>query len=267
MDELTKGVLSVKLLEACDCDMDPAVYSFIPIADEDLRLYTHSLHNIPLLVDSSIEIFTGKKTDVAKSAVYYKHLKKEQENILKKFNDVCDTVNTKDKIKISENKTYVSLAAISHLYFDSFIRPIQFFLPHSSGCSGKWDFWDNIDFFTFKEKLLEKKFNFEVREKILKSKVWNFKFDLKEFPVIVQRRLMKEKLIGKKLNPEAMIKAMIVRLGEMGRPFINYEIIDFSIREFFLYLGAKKYLRVDREMLFLKRLDEEIMEIIKTCLE
>ena len=267
MDELTKGVLSVNLLEACNCDMDSAIYSFIPMAGEDLRLHTHSLHNLPLLIDSSIEIFTGKKTDVAKSSIYYKHLKKEQENILKRFNDVCDSVNTKDKIKISENKTYASLASISHLYFDSFIRPIQFFLPHSSGCSGKWDFWDSIDFFTFKERLQDKKFNFEVREKIMKSKVWDFKFDLKEFPIIVQRRLAKEKLIDKKLNPEAMIKAMIVRLGEGGRPFINYEVIDFSIREFFVYLDARKYLRVDREILFLRRLDGEVKCIIKNSLE
>lgn len=263
MDDLTRGALSVKLLEACDCDIDSAVYSFVPTADEDIRLYTHSLHNLPLLIDSSIEILTGKKTNVAKSSIYYKHLKKEQENVLKKFNDVCSLVNAKGNIKIKDDKTYAGLAAISHLYFDSFIRPIQFFLPHSSGCSGKWDFWDSIDFFTFKERLQDKKFNFEVREKILKSKVWNFKFDLEEFPIIVQRRLAKEKLIDKKLNPEAMIKAMIVRLGEMGRPFINYEIIDFSIREFFVYLGAKKYLRVDREMLFLRRLDEEIKNIIK----
>ena len=263
MDALARGTLSVKLLEACGCDIDPAVYSFVPTADEDIRLYTHSLHNLPLLVDSSIEIFTGKKTDVAKSSIYYKHLKKEQENILKRFNDVSSLVNAKGNIKIKDGKTPAGLAAISHLYFDSFIRPIQFFLPHSSGCSGKWDFWDSIDFFSFKERLENKEFNFEVREKIIKSKVWNFKFDLKEFPVIVQRRLMKEKLFGKKLNPEAMIKAMIIRLGEMGRPFINYEIIDFSIREFFVYLGAKKYLRVDREMLFLRRLDEEIMRIIK----
>jgi len=267
MDELTKGVLSVKLLEVCGCDIDSAVYSFVPTADEDVRLYTHSLPNLPLLIDSSIEIFTGKKTDVAKSAVYYKHLKTEQENVLKKFNDVCGIVNARGNIKIKDDQTHASLAVVSHLYFDSFIRPIQFFLPHSSGCSGKWDFWDSIDFFKFKERLQDKKFNFDVREKILKSKVWNFKFDLEEFPIIVQRRLLKEKLLDKKLNPEAMIKAMIVRLGEMGRPFINYEIIDFSIREFFVYLRAKKYLRVDREMLFLRRLDEEIKNIIEHSLE
>ena len=263
MDKLTNGVLSAKLLEVCGCDIDYTPYSFISIADENLKLYTHSLHNIPYLIDSSIEILTGKKTEAAKNSIYYKHLKKEQENILKKFNDVCSLINTKGKIKIGENKTYAGLSAISNLYFDSFTRPIQFFLPHSSVCSGRWDFWDNIDFFSFKEKLQDKKFNFEVREKIIQSKVWNTKFDSKEFPFIVQRRLIKEKLLNKKLNPEGMVKAMIIRLGELGRPLINYEILDFSIREFFTYLGVNKYQRIDREINFLQKLDNEVIKILK----
>ncbi|MFW9875366.1 MAG: hypothetical protein ACFFG0_19850 [Candidatus Thorarchaeota archaeon] len=267
MNEIIKGVLSSKLLEICGCDIGYGIYTFVSMADENLRLYTHSLCKLPLLIDSSIEILAGKKTEVAKNSIYYEHLKKEQENFLKKFNDVCSLINAKDKIKIGDNKTYASLSAISHLYFDSFTRPIQFFLPHSSVCSGRWDFWDNIDFFTFKENLKEKEFNFDFREKIIQSKVWNSKFNIKEFPIIVQRRLLKEKLFNKKLNPESMIKAMIIRLGEMGKPSIDYEILDFSIREFFTYLEAKKYLRVDREMLFLRRLDEEIIRIIKTGLD
>ena len=267
MNELTKGVLSVKLLEACGGDINSAIYTFIPMEDEGIRLYTHSLHNLPQILDSAVEVFTGNKTEVAKNSIYYKYLKKEQENILKIFSDVCYLINYKGQIKISQNRTYASLSAISHLYFDSFIMPIQFFLPHSSVCSGKWNFWDSIDFFTFKEKLQNKKFNFNFREKIIKNKIWDIKFDLNEFPFIVQRRLIKEKVLDKKLNPEAMIKAMIVKIGEMGRPFINYEILDFSIREFFTYLGVKKYQRIDREIEFLRRLDKEIIKIIKSCLE
>ena len=265
MDELTKGILSAKLLEACSCDINTLVYTFTPTIGEDISLYTHNLHNLPQILDSAIEIFTEKKTKVAKKSIYYVNLKKNQEKSIKLFSDVCGLTGYKGQIKISPNKVHAGLSALSRLYFDSFIRPIQFFLPHSSVCSGRWDFWDSIDFFSFKERLQDKKFNFDFREEIIQNKVWNFKFDLKEFPIIVQRRLMKEKLLGKKLNPEAMIKAMIIRLGEMGRPFINYEIIDFSIREFFTYLEAKKYLRVDREMLFLRKLDKEMVNILKEC--
>jgi hypothetical protein len=63
-----------------------------------------------------------------------------------------------------------------------------------------------------------------------------------------------------------MIKAMIIKMGEGGRPFINYEIVDFSIREFFTYLKEKKYVRVDKEMKFLERLDKEIVAILRNDL-
>jgi hypothetical protein len=266
MDKITKGILGTKLLETCGCDINSAIYAFVPNIGEDLSLSTHNLHNLSQILDSAIEIFTGNKTQVAKSSTYYIRLKKEHENFLKLFGDVCGLANHKEQIKISQNRTYAALSALSCLYFDTFTKPVQFFLPHSSACSGRWEFWDSIDFFAFKEKLQNKKFNFNFRAKIMKSKVWNTKLDLDSFPVIVQRRMIKEKLLDKKLNPASMIKAMIIKMGEMGRPFINYEAIDFSIRELFTYLGEKKYTRVDREMEFLKRLDKEIITIFRNDL-
>lgn len=263
MDEVTKGILSAKLLGVCGCDIDSAIYAFIPMEDEDTRLYTHSLHNLPQILDSAIDTFSGKNTKIAKNTIYYSNIKKNYEEFIKLFNNVCESVGYKEQKKIGKNKMYAALSYISHIYFDTFTKPVQFFLPHSSTCSGSWEFWDNIDFFAFKEKLKNKEFNFNFRENIMKSEVWNVKFDLNTFPLIIQRRLIKEKLLDKKLNPAAMIKAMIIKMGEMGRPFINYEIIDFSIREFFTYLAEKKYLRVDREMEFLKRLDNEIIKLLK----
>ena len=80
---------------------------------------------------------------------------------------------------------------------------------------------------------------------------------------IKKRRLLKEHKFDEPLSSESMIKAMIIRLGEMGKPFINYEVIDFSIRSFFSYLGINKYVRVDRETEFLRRLELKIAEILK----
>lgn len=266
MDELTKGLLSAKLLEVCGGNVDSAVYAFTSNIGEDISLSACSLHNLPQILDSAIEIFTGNKTKAAKGSTYYIRLKKEHENFLKLFGDIRKLTNHKGQIKIGQNKTYSALSTLSYLYFDTFIKPMQLFLPHSSACSGRWEFWDSVDFFAFKEKLPNKEFNFDLRDKIMKSKIWNINFDLSIFPVIVQRRLMKEKLLNKKLNPASMIKAMIIKMGEMGRPFINYEAVDFSIREFFTYLGEKKYTRVDREIEFLRRLDNEIITILKEIL-
>lgn len=261
MDELTKGSLSAKLLEVCGCDMNNSIYAFIPNIG-DIKLYTNNLHTLPQILDLSINLFAGKKPSIRKSA-YFAHLKKNEENLINLFNSLCGYMDYKGQKKIGQNKTEAALSHISGIYFNAYAMPIQFFLPHSSACSGKWEFWDTINFFDFSEKLQNKEFIFDFRNKIMKSKVWNAKFDLHDFPLIVQRRLLKEKLLDKKLNPEAMIKALIIKLGEMGRPFVNYEVIDFSIREFFTSLGTKKYLRVDREMEFLNRLDKEIIKILK----
>ena len=48
-------------------------------------------------------------------------------------------------------------------------------------------------------------------------------------------------------------------MGEMAKPDINYEVIDYSIRSFFTYLNTNKYLRVDRETKFLRMFEKEII--------
>src|SRR3989338_3536024 len=125
MDKLTKGILSVKLLEACGCDINSTIFTFVPDIGEDIMLSTHNLHNLPQIIDSAIEIFTGSKTKVAKSSTCYIRLKKEHENFLKLFGDVCGLTNYKEQTKISQNKTNAALSALSSLYFDAFTKPVQ----------------------------------------------------------------------------------------------------------------------------------------------
>ena len=262
MDELTKGILSAKVLAVCDCDINNSVYAFIPNIS-DIEIYTNNLHTLPQILDSSINLFTRKKLSIPRKSVYFPHLRRNENKIMNLFNSLCTYLDYKGEKRIGQDRIEGALSYISCIYFNTYSIPIQFFLPHSSVCSGKWEFWDSIDFFEFKEKSQNNEFIFGFRDKIMKSKVWSTKFGLQDFPPLIQRRLLKEKLLDKKFSPEAMIKALIIKLGEMGRPFINYEAIDFSIREFFTYLGEKKYLRVDREMEFLKRLDIEIIKNLK----
>ena len=63
-----------------------------------------------------------------------------------------------------------------------------------------------------------------------------------------------------------MIKAIIIRMGELAIPSINYETIDFVIRDIFTYLHVDKYKRVDLEMEFLKRFEEEIINEMKVLI-
>lgn len=269
MDNGTHIVLASKLLEICGQGKNSVIYSILPNLDKEpvyfKGVYTHNLENLPIVLDSTLEIFSGKRTNVAKNSYIFTKIKENKDEFMNCLGLVKDLINYKES-KIGDNKVNAALCLVSHLYFDSFTQPLQVFIPHASPCSGQWFFWDKINYLSFKESFNQKNFFFDFRKKIIDSDVWNFKPKPKDFPLIIQRRLTKEKLFNKPLSPESMIKAMIIRLGEMAKPDINYEIIDYSIRSFFTYLGVKQYLRVDREIMFLRRLEEEIKTIVKGLL-
>lgn len=265
MDSHVYPIFISKLNELCNLDMGNLVYSLIPSLDNKPeymgRFYAHNINNLPLVLDCAFSVIGDKKIDAAKKSYPYVRLEEEKDNFL----DIL--VNSKqiiclNEIKVGNDKLSAALAALSHIYLDSFIYPIQFFLPHSSVCSGQWDFWDKTDYLKLVEKIHEKGTIKLLNEKLLKSNVWKTKFKPEDFPEIVKRRLMKEKVFDKKLDSNALMKAIIIRMGELAKPSINYEVIDFSIRSFFTYLGVKQYLRVDREMLFLRRFEEEMKKIL-----
>ena len=271
MDNQTHILLATKILEICGCDKGAAIYSALPAIDREpdyfKGVYAHSIKTQPRILDSAIEIFTGKKTRAAKTSYEYKRIKEGENEFRSLLSKSKDILKSNEIIKISDDKTSAALSLISHLYFDTFIQPVQFFSPDSSICSGQWDFWNNINFLNLKEGFNKKEIIFSFREKMLESDIWKkTKFKPDDFPFIVKKRLLKEKAFDKNLNPESMIKAMIVRMGELGGLSINYEIVDFSIREFFTYLATKKYLRIDREVKFLKRLEKDMIKNIKEIL-
>lgn len=265
MDPVMYLILADKFDEICGCKKDNLVYSLVPSIDDKpeymRRLYTHNLDKLHLLLDSALSIFGNKKTDVAKKSYPYVRLSEEKESILDTLGKSKGILGLKS-INMGDDRVTSALAALSHIYLDSFVYPVQFFLPHSSVCSGQWDFWDKVNYLELIKKIHQKETIKSLSGKLLKSDVWKTKFKAEDFPVIVKRRLLKEKLLGKSLSPEAMIKAIIIRMGELARPSINYEVIDFSIRSFFTYLGVKQYLRMDREIRFLRIFEEEFMKIL-----
>ncbi len=265
MNNLIYLVLANKLNDVCDYKGDNLVYSLLPSIDskpEHMKMiYAHSLDNLPLALDCALAVFGNKRTDAAKQSYPFVRLKEEKDNFLNMLAASKEIIGVKN-IKVGDDNVGAALAALSHIYFDSFIYPVQFFLPHSSVCSGQWDFWDRVNYLELVKKINEKETTKLLSEKLLKSNVWKVRFKPEEFPEIVKRRLIKEKLLDKNLDSSALIKAIIIRMGELAQPSINYEVIDFSIRSFFTYLGVKQYLRVDREMLFLRAFEKEMKDIL-----
>jgi hypothetical protein len=127
-----------------------------------------------------------------------------------------------------ENDVVLFLSFLSFVYFGLWLAPRQLFFPASSFCSGSWDLWDRIDYF----RLLEE-FSPESERDF--------------FPEIYNDLIWKERL-----DPLALIKAMLIRMGEKGSPTIPYSIVDRTMREFLRFLGLNQYKRADAELEFLK---------------
>lgn len=253
--------LTSKLLEVCSASKDAAIYSLVPTIakadDYSKNKLIHCLDNCPLLLTHSLEIFSNNKNG-AKSSQIYNDLVDNKENLINIFRENRIVLGEEEELKIAEDKIDAALALVSSLYFKSFIHPIQFFLPHSSACSGQWNLWEKSNYLTLLEKFENKEFIFKIKAEIINNKVWNTKFKPEQFTEIVKRRLHKENAFDSSLDKEAMLKALIIRMGEIAHPSINYEVIDYCIRSFFTHLGVKKYLRIDREIKFLRILEEEM---------
>ena len=121
------------------------------------------------------------------------------------------------------------LSFISYIYFDLWVAPRQLFFPGKSTCSGAWDVWENIDYFQLTEHIHVNEGFIGFGPALYEHSFWN-----------------------EKLDPEAMVKAMIIRMGELGKPAIPYSIVDWNIRIFLRFLGVSDYKRCDRELEFLK---------------
>lgn len=248
------------ILKRCDCNQGSGIYSLLPATDHDPQyfsgLYAHNIGNLPKMIESGIKIICQNKP---KAVSFEDNLvKTDKEYIHKTFSDFISLEKMKN-INITTNKTQVSLAALSHIYFLTFFRPVQFFIPYSSSCSGQWQLWDTIDFLNIKQHIE----NISSLNMLLPEKTWDINITLENFNPIIVRRLKKEGNLNRSLDPESMIKALIIRLGELASPNINYENIDLTIRKFFTFLAVKKYLRIDREMRYLQLLEENIKRNIQ----
>jgi len=274
----THVVLAAKLLESCGLDNGSAIYSVIPVIDKEPphfhRVYAHILANQPEFLDVAMEVFdcpevknrdfTGlnKRVENAvrdlkrqlesiqsngyderhhiENKIYaYKRIAEEAPIFIRHAEAAVDIVGDKNIQNISRHKMSAAVSLLSHIYFDLWNNPVQVFLPVSSYCSAQWEFWTDIDYMRFRSEFYKPASINAFRKEIAASPVWN-----------------------KKLKPEAMIKAMIIRAGEGGKPNIPYEVVDQGIRDFMRYMNINDYQRADAELAFCHDLENTIREII-----
>lgn len=278
MDWGTHVVLSAKLLESCGLDKGAAVYSIIPVIDKEPphfhRVYAHILSNQPEFLDVALEMFDsddvrsrdfpnlnknveekikGLTEELEKhindgyearhrieNKIYaYRRIAEEMPVFIKHVDAAGRIVGDSSVQTIARHKLSAALSLLSHIYFDLWNNPVQVFLPDCSYCSAQWEFWTDIDYMNFRSNFYKAKSIDTFRKEIAASPVWK-----------------------KGLKPEALIKAIIIRLGELGRPTIPYEVVDMGIRDFMRYLGINEYQRSDRELEFCHELEATIRDNI-----
>lgn len=225
-------------------------------------MHTYALSNLPELLEVAVETFTTfekfKLDEVDTRDSLIPHIESIQQEIqnstnfnhryyYKKqilfYNQVLD--NSKELISqyldlsreshlpsdefFKENQVGFFLSFVSYIYFDLWMVPRQLFFPDKSTCSGAWAVWEDIDYFQLTEFIHGNEDNQGFGDVFYDHAFWK-----------------------EQLDPYAMVKAMIIRMGELGNPSIPYSIVDWKIRIFLRFLGVSNYIRCDRELEFLK---------------
>ncbi|MFQ5957273.1 MAG: hypothetical protein ACE5KK_05830 [Candidatus Brocadiales bacterium] len=278
MDWGTHVVLAAKLLESCGLDKGSAIYSVIPVIDKEPphfhRVYAHILANQPEFLDVAMELFACKEVKdrdfpalnkrvegeiqdlrqqiesmqskgyddrhkIENKIYAYKRITEETPIFIKHADAAVSIVGDKGVQNIGTDKMSAAVSLLSHIYFDLWNNPVQVFLPESSYCSAQWEFWTDIDYMRFRSEFYKPASINAFRKEIASSPVWN-----------------------RKLKPEAMIKAIIIRVGEGGKPNIPYEVVDQGIRDFMRYMDINDYQRADDELAFCHELENTIRESI-----
>ena len=263
VDNQTHLAFAYKLLDLCQCDADASIYSLLPSIDYNTTylkgIYAHCLQNLPNIVDCGIEIFTQiNKKKNSRNSFEYLMIKKEKDNFINQFSVFNDLFIKNRQSKISSDLKGAVLSYLSHIYLDCFNRPVQFFIPDSTLCSGQWEMWNSFDYLKFMKNISNNNFMISLRNNLINSDIWQTKIGLDNISYSIYKRLTKEEFKKKKLDPLSMIKALVIRIGEFAKPIAPYEVVDHAVRVIVRHMNIDYYLKVDRELEFCKRFEQEL---------
>jgi len=248
MDDVTHLVITYKLLESCGCDKRATIYSLLPALDRKPphfhRVYGHIISNFPKILETAIHVFANDNASVDKNAYEYVRINEDKDSVLNFAQVASNLIGDKSICNPSSDKVSSGVALLSHIYFDTYNNPVQAFLPDSVYSSGQWNFWRDVGYLTFRTKFYEENVISAFRKNLFSDEIWNTKID-----------------------PYTLIKAMIIRLGDLSRPGVEYEIVDWKIRVYLRFLGCDEYRKPDEGLKFCKELENKITNLIYQCLK
>lgn len=161
---------------------------------------------------------------------------------------------------VSTDRTAAAVAFLSHTYFLTYTYPPMPFLPFSPMAAQQIAFVEAVDYFeftgifsraghpgaeAFRQALLEA------------PDLWDLAVPVADEPdPVIRRRLLEQN--GKPLQPVALVKAMIERLGALC-PGIEHAAVEQGVQHSLRYLGCVQVVHADREHRFLRRLEAGIL--------
>lgn len=262
MDHVTHISMAYRLLEACDLDKTATIYSLLPaidrIPDHYHRLYAHIINNFPCTLASALDVFANHQVErfwkfenggyyeqkIDEQSYLYKRVKEDKEYFTNIVKSVTPLIGEFSTLAPSRDIISASVALLSHIYFDTFNNPVQAFLPDSVCASGQWGFWENVGYMNFRERFYVENVIQNFRKQLFENEIWNVK-----------------------LEPFTLIKSMIIRMGDLSQPGIEYETVDNKIRDFLRLLDCNEYVRPDKELKFCKALENTIAQLIVDCIK
>ncbi len=163
-------------------------------------------------------------------------------------------------LEVSTDRTAAAVAFLSHTYFLTYTYPPMPFLPFSPMAAQQIAFVEAVDYFEF-TGIFSRADHPEAegfRRTILEaSDLWDLAVPVADEPDPVIRRRMLEQN-GKPLQPVALVKAMIERLGALC-PGIEHAAVEQGVQHSLRYLGCVQVVHADREHRFLRRLEVGIL--------
>jgi len=268
-------------MESCGLDQNAAYFANLPafISEGPFQgsMFTHALSNLPDLLEVTEDIFSsmeknGQNVEKTSKALDAKlqatkqsiqnannfmesHFYKKRLLIYDKVLYQLDEIRLQyEKVTglsclppakfFKENQMALMLSFVSSIYLNLWTAPRQIFPPMTSVCSGAWPLWNSIDTTQMAERLWSDVGKDDFCSNLFEESHWL-----------------------EQLNGISILKAIIIRMGEMGSPPISYSIVDWHIRILLRYLGVNDYIKVDTELNFLKnhehRLEALFQEVFK----
>ena len=251
LDHVTHLVMVYKLLKSCRCFPGSGIYSVLPALDREPahfhRVYAHIISNFPRMLINATHIFCDDwplDLPLDENSYEFERISVDSKYYLSLVKKASEIIGDDSILDVRPDIMGGGLSLLSHLYFDTFNNPVQAFLPESVYPSGQWDFWKNVDYMLFRTKFYTESALSIFHKQVLQSEIWNLD-----------------------ISPSKMIKAMIIRLGDLSQPVTSYEVVDDRVRNYLNFLGFTRYERVDKELQFCKKLEKEIGLMIRKSIE